>query len=108
MRTLGVGKTPGAKSVTRPSSEGVKPRSTPAQSSLGFVGPADRDPFRFIWPETTEGVRPWIEHRKRGRAGVMVALGRKRVAVVIDAASVGHLLVAQPYIKLERSRSGTP
>jgi hypothetical protein len=75
-----------------------------AQRILPGLGPELDDGFRFTWWNTREGAAAWIEHRGHWRAGVVVALGRRRAAVAIEATAFKRLIVAKPYIELRRRR----
>jgi hypothetical protein len=74
------------------------------QTNLLWAGPNTGDPFRFTWWNTRESVALWIEHRGRWRAGVVVALGRKRAAVAIETAGFTRLIVVKSYGQLRRRR----
>lgn len=76
------------------------------QLALAGFGPAADDPFRFTWWNTREGAAVWIEHRGRWRAGVVIGLGRKRVAIAIEAEGFTRLLVDKPYNELRRRTGG--
>ena len=77
---------------------------TTEQAALPGFGPETDDPFRFTWWNAREGAAVWIEHRGRWRSGVVVVLGRKRAAVVIEWAGLKHLTVAESYGELRRRR----
>lgn len=74
--------------------------------ALPVFGPDAGDSFRFTWWNAREGAAVWIEHRGRWCAGVVIGLGRKRVAIAIEAEGFRRLLVAKPYNQLRR-RTGS-
>jgi len=80
--------------------------SIASQLALAGLGPDAGDRFRFTWWNTVEGARVWIGHRGSWRPGVVVALGRKRATVAIEAEGWKHLIVAKPYSELRRRRGG--
>src|SRR5258708_39931756 len=81
-------------------------RNADQQVALPGFGPEAGDSFRFTWWNTREGAAVWIEHRGRRRAGVVIGLGRKRVAIAIEAEGVTRLLVDKPYDQLRRRTGG--
>jgi hypothetical protein len=76
------------------------------QVALPGFGPDAGDSFRFTWWNTREGAAVWIEHRGRWHVGVVIGLGRKRVAVAIEAEGFTRLVVVKPYHQLRRRRGG--
>lgn len=72
------------------------------QLPLAGFGPVGGDQFRFTWWNTRIGAAVWTKHRGRWRAGMVVALGRKRAAVAIEAVGFKRLIVAQSYSQLRR------
>lgn len=82
-------------------------RPTDGQQALPGLGPKAGDSFRFTWHNTQIGARVWVHHNGSWRAGIVDALGRKRVTVAIETTRRKRLLVSKPYTELRRRTDST-